>query len=440
MKVAEMTKESKKILDSYKKNLDNFIELNKLDKELVSDIEERIYDKIELEQELTPEKLKNILKEIGSPEEIFKEQLWENVEKVPSNFWEKIKQKSEKVIFLWVFYELWLKTGISANIYRILFFILFLIWIFASAKIIPVLIVFYIIGFLLIRTGFFRFIFSGIIWIICFSLLIPAIIILGLYTSNFHIENIYIFKDFSYMLPIWLFIWIFALILLWTTFLIYAFSWKFLTKIFFTWTISFLIALTLGFWVISELFGRYYWIQSEEKNISIDIKNLKFLNLYNTKIKPVIHSDFINLQENLNFYNIWFSNNDKINLTIEKNTISSKENYEKYKNFIKNFDLKIKDNNFSLNLEYDFSNKYPLIPTFFEIKNIKIPANIRFNSYYWNLSEKRINFPEKEKHKNLEWYIFKMCEKYFYDKDWNLNCDLTKEEIEKISKNYPYKN
>ena len=64
MKVAEMTKESKKILDSYKKNLDNFIELNKLDKELVSDIEERIYDKIELEQELTPEKLKNILKEI----------------------------------------------------------------------------------------------------------------------------------------------------------------------------------------------------------------------------------------------------------------------------------------------------------------------------------------------------------------------------------------
>jgi hypothetical protein len=75
MKVAEMTKESKKILDSYKKNLDNFIELNKLDKELVSDIEERIYDKIELEQELTPEKLKNILKEIGSPEEIFKEQL-----------------------------------------------------------------------------------------------------------------------------------------------------------------------------------------------------------------------------------------------------------------------------------------------------------------------------------------------------------------------------
>ena len=38
MKVAEMTKESKKILDSYKKNLDNFIELNKFDKELVSDI------------------------------------------------------------------------------------------------------------------------------------------------------------------------------------------------------------------------------------------------------------------------------------------------------------------------------------------------------------------------------------------------------------------
>jgi hypothetical protein len=31
-----------------------------------------------------------------------------------------------------------------------------------------------------------------------------------------------------------------------------------------------------------------------------------------------------------------------------------------------------------------------------------MPANIRFNSYYWNIADKKINFPEKEKHKNLE--------------------------------------
>ena len=68
---------------------------------------------------------------------------------------------SDHVIFLGVFKELSEKTSISAGIYRLAYLFLFFIGIVTKASIlIPVLIFSYILGFLILRTGIFRFLFS----------------------------------------------------------------------------------------------------------------------------------------------------------------------------------------------------------------------------------------------------------------------------------------
>ena len=64
-----------KIINLYKKDLQKFIEKNALNADYYADIEERINEKISLLENPTRDDIKNILSEIGSPEEIFREEL-----------------------------------------------------------------------------------------------------------------------------------------------------------------------------------------------------------------------------------------------------------------------------------------------------------------------------------------------------------------------------
>lgn len=108
-----------KIVDDYKNDLQKFITENNLDAELSRDIEERIFEKISTLENPTRKDILKILSEIGTPEEIFSEELnLENNEK-PKNFFEKFHEKTNKIIFLGTFFELAKKTNISANIFRI---------------------------------------------------------------------------------------------------------------------------------------------------------------------------------------------------------------------------------------------------------------------------------------------------------------------------------
>lgn len=411
-------KNLEKIKNKYIKDLQNFIKEHNLETDFLEDIEKSISEKLEKIENPKEEDLRKILKEIWTPKEIFKEEL--NLEDEPKNFWEKINKKSKKVIFLWVFYELWKKTQISANIFRIIFLFLFFVGIFGNSVLFPILFISYFIGFLLLRTGFFRFIFSWLLGFFCVFTIIPAIFLFWFYISNFHIENIYPFMEVSSFLPVWLGIWIFSLVILAIFFFRYAFFWKtFWIKFFLTWTLSFIIAITIWIGVWFDLFSKYFWIEKTEKNFSIEVWNLKELDFksFITKTNLKIgNQNFQLIQDDLDYRNINFSEDEKIHITLEKNMIWSKNLIEKYKNFIKNYDFNFKDGKFILNIEIDKEKNYPLIPVNFSIKSIKIPKNIVFSAEYWN-------FQEKEKiNKEISFEVFKTCKKYFFDENWKLNC------------------
>lgn len=98
-----------KNISEYLENLKKFLDENNLPKEYFNDIAERIEEKI-LEQKPNSEKdVQKILTEIGSPEEIFREEMeenissnsYENTKSVKSkNLLQKIVEWDEKKIFL----------------------------------------------------------------------------------------------------------------------------------------------------------------------------------------------------------------------------------------------------------------------------------------------------------------------------------------------------
>lgn len=113
-----------KIVDDYKNDLQKFIAENNLDAELSRDIEERIFEKISMLENPTRKDILKILAEIGTPEEIFAEEINMQNDEKPKNFFEKFHERTNKIIFLGTFFELAKKTSISANIFRILFFVM----------------------------------------------------------------------------------------------------------------------------------------------------------------------------------------------------------------------------------------------------------------------------------------------------------------------------
>ena len=439
-----LDKKLQKIVDKYKKNLKNFIEENQLDLESFSDIEERINEKIENLKELNETNIKNILAEIWTPEEIFAEEV--KVEVEPKTFFWKLKKKSNQVIFLWTFYELWQKTGISANIYRIFFLFLIFIWaISSSSELLGITLMLYFLGFLILRTWIFKIFFSLILWMILILLSIPSIFLLGAYISNFHIENIYPFMEVSYLFPIWMAIWIFSLIILWIFFVHFAFSKKTLwIKIFLTWTISFIVAITMWIAVVSDLYQKYLPIlrDTETFNFSFETKDIKSVDFVKWYYKDIIESS------SKAFYikpitkamtktnSIKMSPDDKIHVKITKNTYGSKEIVDKVKNYIKNINAKIENWLFLVDLDIDTENKYPAFMIDLEIEEIQIPQKIFFNSFYYTIDFEKFSLKNLSNTKDMENFkdvIAKYCEKYYFE-NWEIFCE--EENAKKVLEKY----
>ena len=367
-----LDKNSTKLLKSYKKDLKKFIRNNDLDSEFYEDIEERIEEKINLLEDPSFDDIKNILAEIWTPSEIFAEELSSRWEVELKWFWWKFKQKTNSVIFLWVFKELEDKTWVSANIYRIIFLLLVFLSIFSGQWFwIAFWIFLYFFGFLILRTWIFRFFFSFLIWAWCFLLVIPSVFLLWAYFSNFHIKNIYPFMEMPILFPIWMVIWIFSLVMLWIFFMHYTFNKRTLwIKFFLTWSISFIIAITMWVSIWFNLFWKYYWKETEIINLETELKGEKTvsfpgLNVWleissnNTKVetpnqKETWDSSSTNWIETINwkplldeiwelayispfFVNFTASPDNKIRLNIEKETI-----WNDLENFIKEKTCKIK--------------------------------------------------------------------------------------------------
>lgn len=464
-----LDKNSTKLLKSYKKDLKKFIRNNDLDSEFYEDIEERIEEKINLLEDPSFDDIKNILAEIWTPSEIFAEELSSRWEVELKWFWWKFKQKTNSVIFLWVFKELEDKTWVSANIYRIIFLLLVFLSIFSGQWFwIAFWIFLYFFGFLILRTWIFRFFFSFLIWAWCFLLVIPSVFLLWAYFSNFHIKNIYPFMEMPILFPIWMVIWIFSLVMLWIFFMHYTFNKRTLwIKFFLTWSISFIIAITMWVSIWFNLFWKYYWKETEIINLETELKGEKTvsfpgLNVWleissnNTKVetpnqKETWDSSSTNWIETINwkplldeiwelayispfFVNFTASPDNKIRLNIEKETIWNDYLRSKIKSYIKGLSLKNENWNINIEIARDTENKYPFVPIVLKVRSVELPKNVEFNTYfYWVIENfKKWNYILENIHQKYAETIFRKCEKYFFDNDWKLNCN--KDEIERIVK------
>ncbi|RKW22090.1 hypothetical protein D8B46_06005 [Candidatus Gracilibacteria bacterium] len=464
-----LDKNSTKLLKSYKKDLKKFIRNNDLDSEFYEDIEERIEEKINFLEDPSFDDIKNILAEIGTPSEIFAEELSSRGEVELKGFWGKFKQKTNSVIFLGVFKELEDKTGVSANIYRIIFLLLVFLSIFSGQGFgIAFWIFLYFFGFLILRTGIFRFFFSFLIGAGCFLLVIPSVFLLGAYFSNFHIKNIYPFMEMPILFPIGMVIGIFSLVMLGIFFMHYTFNKRTLgIKFFLTGSISFIIAITMGVSIGFNLFGKYYGKETEIINLETELKGEKTVSFpglnvgleissNNTKVetpnqKETGDSSSTNGIETLNgkplldeigelayispfFVNFTASPDNKIRLNIEKETIGNDYLRSKIKSYIKGLSLKNENGNINIEIARDTENKYPFVPIVLKVRSVELPKNVEFNTYFYGVIEnfKKGNYVLENIHQKYAETIFRKCEKYFFDNDGKLNCN--KDEIERIVK------
>ena len=99
-----MNAKLQKIINDYKNNLQKFITENHLSTDILNDIDERIFEKISEISNPTHQDIANILAEIGTPEEIFADEISEKsslkeVEK-STNFFQKFQKRTEGIIFL----------------------------------------------------------------------------------------------------------------------------------------------------------------------------------------------------------------------------------------------------------------------------------------------------------------------------------------------------
>lgn len=441
-------KNLEKIKNDYIDELKKFIEKNNLETDFLEDIEERIAEKLEKIENPKENDLRKILKEIWTPKEIFREELEQKNEEKDKNFLKKFFEKTEKIIFLWVFYELSKKTEISANIFRILFLFLIFVGFLGNGFLFPVLIFTYFIGFLLLRTRFFGFIFSLWLTIFFLAFLIFAVFLFGMYLVDFSIENMHIFMNISPLFPVWMMIWIFSLILFIIYFSKYTFTKKFLNIWFLiTAIISFFIAITIWasiiFWMVTKWYGKIIY---ENKEIIAEVpKPEKDFVFWHSSLS----SWFLDPRwENKNIFwfslwhiyshwpDIWLSPDDKMHFSIEKTYIWI-PGWEKI------FDIKdIKIDKY-LHWTVEVSNsleKYPLSVTQFDLRKVLIPKNVLFragmHTNFVNSNYKEIIVPNSEKYsvEEREKIAF-ACEIYFYDDNWKPNCmERDEKSIEKILK------
>ena len=459
-----------KIINLYKKDLQKFIEKNALNADYYADIEERINEKISLLENPTRDDIKNILSEIGSPEEIFREELESRViEKVAiKKKWYQKFLASDHVIFLGVFKELSEKTSISAGIYRLTYLFLFFIGIVTKANIlIPVLIVSYILGFLILRTGIFRFLFSLGISFLLLVFLGLCSIIFGLYLADFSFGNMFVFMNMSILLPVGLVIGIFSLVVLLVFFVHYAFTGKTLgLKFFMTGFTTFVIAGICGAAFVFNMTNRYMPytettiavssdIDAEKNNLDepITFRNWDFVNTFQSnkdsrseKLSPQFswyqQINFfplnpLNSSYASSFYYIGQfepSDDDKIHIEVTKRTFGNAEIQEFSQKFFTDFSLKIENNRVQFVAITNPEGKYPLMFGNFSANKVRVPLNVRFQVWGMPGITDLINFDNYEKASELDEYmrysIASQCTNLYFGDDKKLHCEA--QEVEEI--------
>lgn len=275
-----LDKNLQKIVTKYRNDLQKFVTKNNLDADMLDDIYARVDEKIEARENPTRSDILSILSSIGTPEEIFAEEIAENTIanssniKKPENFLKRFQNATDKIIFLGVFYTLSELTLIPANIFRALFLFLVIIGVLVAGKILPILLVLYFLGFLLLRTRFFGFLFSFGMGVFVLLVLIPATMLFGMYLSDFHIENMYPFMGISPLFPIGMILGIFSLILFVLYFFRYAFTKKWFGVGFLvTAIVSFVSAISFGVVLILGIFSQLSLINTviSEKEFSLEV-------------------------------------------------------------------------------------------------------------------------------------------------------------------------
>ena len=256
-------KKIQKMITSYEVDLKNFLSKNNLDATLADDIMERVHEKLAKKENPTISDVTHIFAEIGTPEEIFADEIMEErplyASQKKMTLWQRFQNKTNGVVFLGVFYTLAEITNIPANVFRLVFFSLLMAGFLIHGTIIPVLVFFYFLGFLLLRTGFFRFAFSLFVALFCGVLLVPSVMLFGLYLGNFRLDNVHIFSEFPVFFPIGMIIGIFSLIVFVVYFIRYAFFGKsFGIRFFLTGLVSFIVAILFGVATVVHLMGIYF--------------------------------------------------------------------------------------------------------------------------------------------------------------------------------------
>ena len=364
----------------------------------------------------TRDDIKNILSEIGSPEEIFREELESRViEKVAiKKKWYQKFLASDHVIFLGVFKELSEKTSISAGIYRLAYLFLFFIGIVTKASIlIPVLIFSYILGFLILRTGSFRFLFSIGISFFLLVFLGLCSIVFGLYLADFSFGNMFVFMNMPILLPVGLVIGIFSLVVLLVFFVHYAFTGKTLGwKFFMTGFTTFVIAGICGAAFVFNMMNRYIPytetaiavssdIDAEKNNLDepITFQNWDFVNIFQANKDS--HSEKLSPQfswyQQINFFplnpfnssyasSFYYigqfepSDDDKIHIEVTKRTFGNAEIQEFSQKFFTDFSVKIENNRVQFVAITNPEGKYPLMFSNFSVNKVRVPLNVRFQA------------------------------------------------------------
>lgn len=382
------------LIDAYKKHLRKFLATHRLDREYARDIEARIQEKLDALEDPNVENVSALLAEIGTPEEIFRDEIASRQD-APMGLWQRFRDKTGGILFLGVFHTLSEMTHIGANWYRIGFVLLAVMgFLLGSPQIIAGLVFFYGIGFLLLRTGFFRFVFSLLIAFICLALLVPAILIFGMYLSGFHIENIALFSEFPLFFPIGMGLGILSLILFVVFFAAYAFfrhafGAKFLLVAF----ITFVTALLCGVATVFHLMATYVTtpkILTYQTSVLPDPeKNTYLVDIDTSVVRDGVHG--IPRMEGMIFkgnnqFRLLPSEDEKIHITAVAKIFATTHLAEKMQSYITGISAEVREGwGLTVQVEKDMKNTYPFAPIFMEVIEVKMPINQRFTAKYWDM-------------------------------------------------------
>ncbi|MBW7954551.1 PspC domain-containing protein [Candidatus Gracilibacteria bacterium] len=481
--------ENKKLLDDYLQNLLDFIENNSQDREVYDDIKEIIYDKLSKIDTISKADIKNILKEIGSPKDIFDIEIDDKKNLSGLKFYEKFQKSgiyrdNENAIFLGLSKLVAKKLEINIFWARIIWIVLifpfgFGVGLYLLAGIILPLKdkdyknisigkyllnqIFISLGDLLKNTikiilllplNFFKLIkilwnfFINNIWgiiskfvYILFALffigiLVGFITILAFKFGHFTLANYEILA----LMPQTL-IWGIIFGVLWSfIFMIFSIN-KIFSKskvhigLFYTGITIAFVSLFLGITGGVELFGKYNGVQNLTISNSYDLKDFDKDTL-NIDIFP--NSNYNSLFTNITGVKVLPSNDDKIKIENNKKIFISNNEFDKIKKYLSQIEVKFQKNN-TLSINKDgLSGAIKVLPFVYTEDEITLylPKDLKYNIFGRTYL---INAHTSNKYDYLENYSWQNCsnsEIYYSESEESFVCDLDDYQFVQAKNNY----